>query len=256
MICVNTTTSVCIGGTLKVTVNIVILGEWLYIAFMIVMQVIILLRVHVLYNCSKKILTVLMAILGCQTVVAITSTILTTIESTRYGNNRLILFSSSRTIYQTFEVKEALVLSPMTPGPTLLMILFFFDTLLFALATVAFVKHVFQVRKLSGRWSMNPLTKLLFTDHALYFICFVSWQILYIGPYFDPSILDSILEKVVYNFLSGLVVVLGPRMVIKLRIEDLKRKRHTPYAVLPMIQFHPGDITVQPELDHNDDVEI
>ncbi|KAH7929230.1 hypothetical protein BV22DRAFT_1029667 [Leucogyrophana mollusca] len=117
-----------------------------------------------------------------------------------------------------------------------------FDTVLFGFALFALSRHVLEARALTGGWLVNPLVKFLVADQTLYFMCYALWQALTIPetlPTLSTTQSDTL--DVVSNVLFAFIVIFGPRMVIRLRAEELRSREGTFQEELSTIRFGSGN---------------
>ncbi|KAH7911242.1 hypothetical protein BJ138DRAFT_949464 [Hygrophoropsis aurantiaca] len=205
-------------------ISVTLVLTWTALIFTFAMQAILLLRVYALYNRSKKILAILLACFFCQAIASIV------LEAMQYNSSfigKYIISVGGPSLGSFGEETDANpAFFPTTPKIYLL-ILLAFSVILFAFAIVAFVKHALQNKASHGSWAINPLIKLLITDHTLYFLCYTIVQAVMLAKFIVGMPLVALWMLTIQNVLQPLLVIFGPRMVLTLRVKDRDAKRIT-----------------------------
>ncbi|KAH7908569.1 hypothetical protein BJ138DRAFT_1157354, partial [Hygrophoropsis aurantiaca] len=177
---------------------------------------ILLLWIYALYNCSKKILAILLACFFCQAIVFIV------LEAKQYNlsfTSKFIISTgpSIGSFAQEGSIDPAFL--PTTPAIYLPVVLAF-SVILFAFAIFAFTKHALQSKAYQGSWAVSPLIKLLMTDHTLYFLWFTLAQAVVLAKFTIKAPVLSVWIVTIQIILAPLLVIFGPPMVLSVRARD------------------------------------
>ncbi|KAH7926109.1 hypothetical protein BV22DRAFT_385331 [Leucogyrophana mollusca] len=237
--------TVRLNWTLKVIEIIYIISNWSYNVFLTAMQAILLMRVVALCNRSKAVLVFLSACFFCQT------TVVVAISAKQFNfsfvRQSILSFGPAiGSVVQAIDMDYS-IFGPLPAVQTVVQLAF--DMVLFGFALFAFSRHAVEARALAGGWSVNPLVKLLAADQTLYFLCYALYQALTI-PESLPSCSNAQYETldIWSNVLFALIVIFGPRMVVRLRAEELRSREGTLQDELSTIQFGSGDPSVLPSV--------
>ncbi|KAH7929658.1 hypothetical protein BV22DRAFT_1029287 [Leucogyrophana mollusca] len=210
--------------------------SWSSTVFTIAMQAILIMWAYALCNRSKKVLVCLLVCFFCQTVVVIA---FCGMECNNFINwNHVVSVGAPIGSVAQGEDTDLSALGP------LVMIGFelIFDVVLLVIAVLAFVKHALQAR----RWSISPLMKVLIADQVLYFLCYVVRQAA-ITPTlvanFAPA--RSVLLARATAATNALMIIAGPRMVVNLRVQEVRTREGTFQEELSAIQFSTRDMLAQ-----------
>ncbi|KAH7926108.1 hypothetical protein BV22DRAFT_385295 [Leucogyrophana mollusca] len=227
-----------LNWTLAVVKIIYIVADWSLNVFLTAMQAILLMRVFALCGRSKAVLIFLSACFLCQTAVVI-ALLAKQLNFSFLGQSVLSIGPAIGSVEQEIDM-DYYIFGPLPAVQTSVQLAF--DLVLFGFALFAFSRHALEARALAGGWSVNPLIKLLTADQTLYFLCYALWQALTI-PETLPSFSATQSENldIVSNVLFALIVIFGPRMVIRLRAEELRSREGTLHEELSTIQFGSGD---------------
>ncbi|KAH7911474.1 hypothetical protein BJ138DRAFT_913493 [Hygrophoropsis aurantiaca] len=214
--------AMCINWTYSVNVNNSLAQTWLENIFLVTMQAILVNRVYALFNQSRKVLIFLATLYALQTIVTFVMTAL-------LFNNRALreyIVSIGPVIGSVIQnvTTNPDAYASFTQDVTMLAVVF--NTILLFFALWAFVRHASEARALDGGWSINVLVKTLVADHLVYFVCNLIWLSLTLAANYIPnsSVLSALLAGV-YDVFSALAVVVGPHMVISLRVIENKSRR-------------------------------
>ncbi|KAH7920582.1 hypothetical protein BV22DRAFT_1039672 [Leucogyrophana mollusca] len=210
---------------------IIIAGEALSFMFIVAMQVILLLRAHALCSRSRRILVVLSVSFVCEMIVIVV-VVVKSLDLVAKGGLATFMDPTDR-------VQRAANANSYTLGRWLTVyraIQLAFDILLLVVALFGSVKHASEV----GGWSVSPLVKALAKDQIAYFVWYAVWQgtslLTIIGVNVGISALDAL------NALFGaFAIIAGPRMVISLRVQELKTREGTLQTLLSTMQFYPRE---------------
>ncbi|KAH7926114.1 hypothetical protein BV22DRAFT_386168 [Leucogyrophana mollusca] len=225
------------AGSVSVVGNIALIVR-LNWSLTVAMQAILLMRVFALCGRSKAVLVFLSACFFCQTAVVI-ALLAKQLDFSFLGKSILLIGPAIGSVEQEIDM-DYHIFGPLPAVQTSVQLAF--DIILFAFALFAFSRHALEARALAGGWSVNPLVKLLTADQTLYFLCYALWQALTI-PETLPSYSTTQSENldIAINILFSLIVIFGPRMVIRLRAEELRSREGTFEEELSTIQFGPGN---------------
>ncbi|KAH7926115.1 hypothetical protein BV22DRAFT_386758 [Leucogyrophana mollusca] len=202
------------------------------------MQAILLMRVFALCSRSKAILVFLSVCFFCQTVVVVALSA-KQLNFSFFGQAILSVGPTIGSVEQEVDINGSIFGSLPTVQTSVQLV---FDTVLFAFALFALSRHVLEARALTRGWLVNPLVKFLAADQTPYFLCYALWQALTIPetlPTLSTTQSDTL--DVVSNVLFAFIVIFGPRMVIRLRAEELRSREGTLQEELSTIRFGSGD---------------
>ncbi|KAH7923131.1 hypothetical protein BV22DRAFT_608071 [Leucogyrophana mollusca] len=116
------------------------------------------------------------------------------------------------------------------------------NIVLLAFALLAAIKHACEARGLQQTWSINPLVKTLVSDQIIYFIGNVIWQATIISMIVPNSIAGSMFMAELLSFFTTFAVLAGPRMVISLRAQELKKVEGSSHGELSTVRFGDRDL--------------
>ncbi|KAH7909398.1 hypothetical protein BJ138DRAFT_1155385 [Hygrophoropsis aurantiaca] len=213
-------------------------GQWLNTVFTIAMQGILLLRAHALWNCSRKVLVVLLIIFVCETIVVVV------VNGMLYNFAVMkeFIMSMGPSVGHVIEAGETDT-SILEPWQTIYIVLeLTFDTLLFIIALLASVKHTLEVKRMVKGWPINPLVKTMVADQIVYFILYAVWQAVSLPQGIPSSGAGYAALTGLTSLFSGFMAIAGPRMVISLRAQELKAREGTLPTELSTIQFDAQDL--------------
>ncbi|KAH7908948.1 hypothetical protein BJ138DRAFT_299725 [Hygrophoropsis aurantiaca] len=215
--------AVYIKWSKQVMVSVLLLSEWLECAFIISMEAILLLRVFVLCKCSNRALAFLSACFFCQAAAII---VLKALQYNASFMDKYIISTGPPIGSFAQDATSDPAFIPSTPL-IYLSVQLAFGALLFAFAIFAFVKHALENKAHQGAWAINPLIKLLITDHTFYFLWFTLLQAVLIAKFTIKAPVTSAWISAIQILLNTLVVIFGPRMVLTLRAKALNTQRST-----------------------------
>ncbi|KAH7920502.1 hypothetical protein BV22DRAFT_798954 [Leucogyrophana mollusca] len=218
--------------------------NWSTNIFLTSMQAILLMRAYALCGGSTIIFYVMVPCFCCQ---AIAVVVMTGMAYTIPTMRKYFVFLGAPIGSVTQDaVLDAAAFRPLAVIiPALELV---FDVMIFVLALFAFLKHATEARELSGRWSVNPLMKLLVTDQMLYFLCYLALQAISFvisDPDINPTEYADVVVNTTDDVLLGLAAILGPRMVLSLRAQEAKSGEDTFDAELTTIQFGARDLPLR-----------
>ncbi|KAH7921807.1 hypothetical protein BV22DRAFT_701377 [Leucogyrophana mollusca] len=240
----NIAATVRLNWTLTVIKVVFIITNWSENVFLTAMQAILLMRVFALCNRSKPVLIFLSACFFCQTAVVV-ALLAKQINFSFLGQSILSLGPAVGSVGQEIDMD-----TPVFGGLPVIQasIQLAFDTILFGFALFAFSRHALEARALAGGWSVNPLVKLLAADQTLYFLCYAVFQALITPESLPSTAAQGPTLDVVANVLFALIAIFGPRMVIRLRTEELRSREGTLQEQLSTIRFGSGDPSALPSV--------
>ncbi|KAH7905635.1 hypothetical protein BJ138DRAFT_1164355 [Hygrophoropsis aurantiaca] len=207
-------------------VNINLLVNWTGNIFLLAIQAILAIRVYALFNQSKKFLIFL------ATVYVLQATAVFVMAGLSLNNQAIVNYiigisPAIDSVEPLVDINPSAFFFPVQDGTVLSAA---FDGVLLFFALWAFVRHGMEAKRLKGKWSINVLVRTLVADHLLYFVCNLTWVLLGLATNYFRATEDSVLGELldyVLSIFSGLVVVAGSRMVISLRVIEMKTNRES-----------------------------
>ncbi|KAH7907649.1 hypothetical protein BJ138DRAFT_459507 [Hygrophoropsis aurantiaca] len=201
----------CINWTYSVNVNMFLAVNWASNIFLLAMQAMLVIRVHALFNRSKKVLVFLTTLYVLQ---ATATFVLAGLILNKRVFEEYFIFVGPAIGSVTEAFNENSPAFPTTMDQDGIIFSIVFDTILLFFALWAFVKHALEARTLNGGWSINVLvrTNLIWLSIDL------------VAAYTTELNAFYLLICRMFSVFSALVVIAGPRMVISLRTTETKTR--------------------------------
>ncbi|KAG2114893.1 hypothetical protein BD769DRAFT_1778419 [Suillus cothurnatus] len=187
--------------------------DWMGVVVQVLLRVIIIARLHAMYQRSRKVLIFVVVIFLA---ITITNIVITAILATQITGEEFVL-SGTYECTANF-VGDSLFLSSMTwiLGTV-------WEVLTLCLAVWIAVKHFRELRQHSTSGIIGDCFTVLMKTHVSYFVSFLAISCFQIGA-FSPTISANLysLESQIYFgfsqiFLSVQLFVLGPRLILGVR---------------------------------------
>ncbi|KAH7908077.1 hypothetical protein BJ138DRAFT_1158469 [Hygrophoropsis aurantiaca] len=209
---------ICINWTSSGYLDVYLALYWGQTMFVLSMQAILMLRVHALFNRSKKVLVFLATLYALQTTATFVMAGLLLNQRALHDSEYVTSIGPAiGSITQNINA-NAPQFWPFIRAMTVLPVAF--DAILLFFALRAFIRHTLEAKRLDGGWSINVLVRTLVADQLVYFVCNLTWLSLTLASNYisvDEFNAFGILLNGAVDFFTALVVVAGPRMVISLR---------------------------------------
>ncbi|KAG2348031.1 hypothetical protein BDR05DRAFT_987337 [Suillus weaverae] len=215
---------------------------WMTVVVNAMLGAIIITRLHVMYQQSRKMLVFLVTIFLA---VTITCGVIAVIGS-RYTVGKQLILSGTYQCTFDYEGDAGLL-------DSLAWILYtLWEVLALCLAVWIAVKHFRALRRPLVRWTVGDCFSVLIRAHVVYFASFVAVSCFQLG-FLSPGILDS--SSVGADVYAGLLefvsiaqmFVLGPRLILSIREYDAKLVADSDAGVdMPTIVFQEGsDVSIR-----------
>ncbi|KAH7905036.1 hypothetical protein BJ138DRAFT_1106315 [Hygrophoropsis aurantiaca] len=200
---------------------------WAQNIFILTMQGILVVRIYVLFNRSKKLLIFLATLYCLQSIAMLVMGGLSMTNQVL----RAYFVSVSPAIGSVGQIVNLNASAFLLFYRDTSVLNVTFDTMLLLFALRAFVRHALEAKTLDGGWSINVLVRTLVADHLVFFVVNLTWLSLSVAAnYITESNVFTALLTEALNVFTALAVVAGPRMVISLRAIEKKTRREV-YAL-------------------------
>jgi len=233
-----------VPGPLESCTVIYLICGWAFIMFLSATDFVMILRVYAMWNRSRTILSILVFLLGTQTMVAVILTGIYDNPNTHLSvtMGRVLNFSICRDSY--INTPATLEVYPYLAAPRLIL-----SVALVILAVSRTLKQSLEMYKATKQWQPNRYIQKLAGDGILYFIVNVVYQINYVLALVAPQTNNTTLFLT--TFINIFFCILVPRFTIGIRElydRDIRGRFHIDTGFGVRSRSNPGLDTTVPAM--------